>query len=230
MGGAALPELLIFDLDDTLYAEADFVLSGYRAVAEVVWRDHHVDIEPELRRRFNSGQRGDLFTAALRDFNVGFGAEYVRDVLVPAYRQHLPRITPHTETVDVLTKLRAVGHRIALLSDGWAPVQRRKLDALGLASMFDAVVFTAEIGIDAWKPSAQGFELILENFKIGANNAAYIADNPLKDFIAPNMLGMHSFRVIRPGSEHGSVVARLRSHDAQWKIESLADLTEHLEQ
>lgn len=223
-GEASLPSLLIFDLDDTLYREADFVLSGYRAVAERVWRDHGVDIESELRRRFSIGQRGDLFTPSLRLLGVVFDEAYVREVLVRTYRDHMPSIRPYAETADVLRRLRADGHELALLSDGWADVQRRKFEALRLPDVFAAVVFTDELGYDAWKPSPRGFLHLLERTGRSGTDAAYIADNPAKDFIAPHQLSMDSFRLIRHDTEHRAALARPRQHDARWRLDSLAHL------
>lgn len=219
-----LRTLLIFDLDDTLYPEVDFVLSGYRAVAERVWRDHRVDIEPELRRRFALGQRGDLFTPALRMLGAQADETYVRETLVRIYRGHVPTIRPYAEAADVLQQLAADGHAIALLSDGWADVQRRKFEALRLPDVFAAVVFTDELGRDAWKPSPRGFEHLLELTGHRGSDAAYIADNPAKDFVAPRQLSMDTFRLIRPDTEHGAALARPRAHDASWRLDSLAQL------
>jgi carbamoyl-phosphate synthase large subunit len=219
-----LPRLLILDLDDTLYPEADFVGSGHRAAALAVWRDHRIDIEPELRRRFAAGQRGDTLTAALQTLNVPFSPGYVERVLVPAYREHTPQISPHVDARPVLTELRARGHVLALLSDGWAAVQRGKLAALGLADLFAAVMFTDELGRDAWKPSTRGFEALLQQLGIEAQDAVYIADNPAKDFLGPHRLGMQSIRIMRPGGEHAAALARPRADDASWRVTSLAEL------
>jgi putative hydrolase of the HAD superfamily len=219
-----LPPLLILDLDDTLYPEADFVRSGHRAAALTVWRDHRIDIEPELRRRFTAGQRGDTLTAALRALEVPFSPGYVESVLVPAYRGHTPEISPYLDARPVLTELRARGHLLALLSDGWAEVQRGKLAALGLADLFAAVMFTDELGREAWKPSTRGFEALLQRLGIEAQDAIYIADNPTKDFIGPHRLGMQSIRIIRPGGEHAAALARPRADDASWRVTSLTQL------
>ncbi len=224
--GASLPTLLIFDMDDTLYPEADFVRSGHRAAAAAAWNDLGVDLEPELRRRFAAGQRGDLFTASLRKLGVDFPPGYVEEVLVPAYREHRPDIRPFLDAA-VLGELRQRGHLIALLSDGWAAVQRLKFEALGLAPFFDAVVFTDELGgRAAWKPSPAGFEELLRIFELPAQKAVYIADNPHKDFIAPRQLGMASLRLIRPGGEHAKVIAPRRADDAEFRIHSLSELIE----
>lgn len=221
---APLPHVIIFDMDDTLYPEADFVRSGHRAVAERVWQDLSVDIEPELRRRFAAGQRGDLMSAALAALDVQIPQDYVGRVLVPVYREHAPTIRPHVETVPVLTELRARGHRLALLSDGWAEVQRRKLAALGLAELFDEIVFTDELGRDAWKPSPVGFERILNTLGFSGDAAMYVSDNPHKDFAGPHQLGMRTIRIVRPGTEHGKALAPAPEYQPQRMIHALHEL------
>lgn len=221
---APLPPVIVFDMDDTLYPEADFVRSGHRAVAERVWQDLRVDIEPELRRRFAAGQRGDLMSAALASLDVEMPQDYVGGVLVPVYREHAPAIRPHVETVPVLTELRARGHRLALLSDGWAEVQRRKLAALGLAALFDEIVITDELGRDAWKPSPVGFERILTALGVAADAAMYVSDNPHKDFVGPHRLGMRTVRIVRPGTEHGEALAPAPEHQPQRVIRALHEL------
>lgn len=221
---APLPPVIVFDMDDTLYPEADFVRSGHRAVAERVWQDLRVDIEPELRRRFAAGQRGDLMSAALAALDVDAPQDYVGRVLVPIYREHAPAIRPHVETVPVLTELRARGHRLALLSDGWAEVQRRKLAALGLAGLFDEIVITDELGRDAWKPSPVGFERILIALGVAGDAAMYVSDNPHKDFAGPHRLGMRTVRIVRPGTEHGEALAPAPEYQPQRMIRALHEL------
>lgn len=221
---APLPPLIVFDMDDTLYPEADFVRSGHRAVAERAWQDLGVDIEPELRRRFAAGQRGDLMSAALASLGVAVPEDYVSRVLVPAYREHAPAICPHVETVPVLTELRRRGHRLALLSDGWAAVQRRKLQALDLSDFFDEVVFTDDLGREAWKPSPAGFQRILSQLGLQAGDALYVSDNPLKDFLGPHRLGMRTVRIVRAGTEHGEALAPTPEHQPQRAIRALREL------
>ena len=221
---APLSPVIVFDMDDTLYPEADFVRSGHRAVAERVWQDLRVDIEPELRRRFAAGQRGDLMSAALAALDVKAPQDYVGRVLVPVYREHTPVICPYVETVPVLTELRARGHRLALLSDGWAEVQRRKLAALGLAGLFDEVVITDELGREAWKPSTVGFERILNALGVTGAEAMYVSDNPHKDFAGPHRLGMRTVRIIRPGTEHGEALAPSPEHQPQQVMRALHEM------
>lgn len=221
---APLSPVIVFDMDDTLYPEADFVRSGHRAVAERVWQDLRVDIEPELRRRFAAGQRGDLMSTALAALDVETPPDYVGRVLVQVYREHVPVIRPYVDTLQVLTELRVRGHRLALLSDGLADVQRRKLSALGLAKLFDEVVITDELGRDAWKPSPVGFERILTVMGVEASAAMYVADNPHKDFAGPRRLGMRTVRIVRPGTEHSVALAPRQEYQPERLIRALHEL------
>ena len=58
-------KLVIFDMDDTLYPEREFVIKGYQEVSKYVMNTYGIFIEDELRRRFDEGQRGDLFSLVL---------------------------------------------------------------------------------------------------------------------------------------------------------------------
>ena len=57
-------QAIVFDLDDTLYPERAYVLSGFRAVA--AWAAGELGLPvtqgfAELRRLFDDGVRGDTF-------------------------------------------------------------------------------------------------------------------------------------------------------------------------
>jgi FMN phosphatase YigB (HAD superfamily) len=219
-----LPQVLIFDMDDTLYPEVDFIYSGYRAVAERVWNDLRVDIESELRRRFTANQRGDLISTVFCDLGIDVGEEYVANILVPVYREHTPKILPFVEVESVLSELCKKGYRLGLLSDGLAVVQRRKFDALGLAQYFEKIIFTDELGRDAWKPSEKGFIHLLNSLEVEAVNTIYIADNPLKDFFGANALGMKTVRIIRPGAIYEKALPPSLAYKPQRVIYTLSEL------
>jgi putative hydrolase of the HAD superfamily len=53
-----------------------------------------------------------------------------------------------------------------------------------------------------WKPSKKPFERVLSTLGVAGGDAAYIGDNPLKDFAGARQLGMKTVRVRRPGGEH----------------------------
>lgn len=192
----------LFDMDDTLYPERDFVFSGYRAVAAKVHADFKVDIEGELRQRFIQGERGDLFSRALRFFGLPFDEGYV-ETLVHVYRSHSPDILPFVDVIPTLEFLKARGAVVGLVSDGWMTVQQSKMDSLNIAKYFDSIVFTDSInGVKSWKPAPDGFQKCLAELDLEASDAVFVGDNPKKDFIGARMLGMNTIRIRRRGAEH----------------------------
>jgi putative hydrolase of the HAD superfamily len=194
---------VVFDLDDTLFRERDYVRSGFAAVADVLRRRFATATAYEqwMWRRFAAGRRRQLFDALSRHFRLGLGPRQIAR-LVSAYRRHRPDIRPCRGVAAVLASLRRRGLRLGMLSDGYLPAQRLKLDALGLGGAFDAVVFTEALGRRAWKPSHRGFERIRRALGAARARCAYVADNPAKDFLAPNQLGWLSVQWRRGGQLH----------------------------
>ncbi len=200
-------QAVVFDLDDTLYAERDYVRSGYRAVArrlrQTLARDDAFD--DWLWRRFEAGQAGGAFDALNEHFQLGLDARAITE-LVGAYRNHKPDIHPRPGAVELLGRLRS-RCRLGLLSDGFLPAQHLKLDALGLAPMLDAVVMTEEMGRQCWKPAPDGFEAIRAMLGVPHESCVYVGDNPAKDFVAPNRLGWRSVQLLCPQQIHSANAA-----------------------
>lgn len=155
-----------------------------------------------LWRRFLAGDSSRAFNALNEEFHLGISDVQIAE-LIEVYRQHSPEIAPYPgvrETLEALGETVALG----LLSDGFLPAQQFKLDALGLESCFDVVLFTEALGRDCWKPSPVGFEAVRKQLQVEHAACAYVADNPSKDFVAPNRLGWRTIQYIRPNQIHAS--------------------------
>jgi putative hydrolase of the HAD superfamily len=190
-------EAIVFDLDDTLYLERDYVSSGLQAVA--VWADANLGVPfqvalSELQLLFDQGYRTNTFDRWIESSVVQGVADGEVSDLVWVYREHAPSLTPLPGVHALLDTLRKEC-RLGLLSDGHLVVQRKKLAALGLAAYFDAVVFTDEWGRQAWKPASKGFVILLEKLGVKPSEAVYVGDNPLKDFFGARSVGMKTVRV-----------------------------------
>lgn len=197
-------QAVVFDMDDVLYPERQYVHSGYQAVGDYLrqtlgWQD---DFAAWLWERFLDGQANGAMDALAVHFSLP--AEPSIQRLVQVYREHVPTIRPYGGIPEMLGRLGAM-YGLGLLSDGFLPAQRLKLQALGLERLFDAVVFTEEIGRDAWKPSPRGFELIAQRLGAQHRQCAYVADNVSKDFVAPNALGWRTVQFIANGQIYSNV-------------------------
>jgi putative hydrolase of the HAD superfamily len=223
-------QAIVFDLDDTLYSERDFVLSGFRAVAE--WASENLGIELEqgytaLFNLYREGVRNDTFD---RWLNIhGIDRPELTTKFVEIYRQHSPQIKPFSEAIDLLKTLSS-SYQIGLVSDGYLEVQQRKWAALGLDTFFDAVVFSDQLGREKWKPSPAPFELVLSQLKIAPEFSVYIGDNPRKDFFGARQLGMYTIQVKRDESEYGHLSPPDLAYHPHLIISSLVEVPVSIEQ
>lgn len=195
---------VVFDLDDTIYDEIDYCRSGFRAVAEFLAQVPDVPsadcIFEALWRQFSSGNRTRAFNAALDELDIPFNNHKIRQ-LVDVYRNHAPTINLPNDSREALDELKSK-YILALLTDGFLPAQQLKVQALEIEGYFSSIVYTEQLGREFWKPSPVGFEKIINDLEVRPENAVYIADNEKKDFIAPNILGISTVRLIRPAGIH----------------------------
>jgi putative hydrolase of the HAD superfamily len=191
-------QAVVFDLDDTLYPERQYVFSGMRAVA--VWAQRELGFPPqrsfaELRGLFESGARGDTFDRWLRQH--GLASQQRVASMVRVYRGHQPRIMPFAHARDLLRRL-GRHCRLGLVTDGYLETQQRKVAALGLADCFQAIVYSDRWGRRAWKPSPRPFQAVLRRLAVEPGYAVYVADNPAKDFCGARLVGMATIRLRHP--------------------------------
>ena len=195
------PLCLVFDMDDTVYLERDYVRSGFRAVGAWVSAEMQVhDFAERAWALFEAGQRRNVFDQALAGAGCQASPELISR-MVSIYRDHRPNITLLPDAAECLSLLQGKC-RLALVSDGYLIAQERKVEALGLAPLLNTVVLTDRWGSEYWKPHGRAFAYV-ESLWATENLAfAYIADNPAKDFTAPLAMGWAAIRVRRPGGLH----------------------------
>jgi putative hydrolase of the HAD superfamily len=221
---------IIFDLDDTLYNEIDYCRSGFRAVADFLNEKNpkvgSEQIFNELWRQFEKGNHSQTFNTAMVELRISYDIDLIKE-LVHIYREHNPDITLPQESKEVLETLKDK-YTLALLSDGFLPAQKLKVQSLRIGAYFSVMVFTEELGRQYWKPSPVGYQKILDTLKIEASQAVYVSDNPAKDFLAPNQLGMTSIQLLNPDGVHKNE-PETEDAAAKHKINSLTELLALLE-
>lgn len=210
------PRAIVFDLDDTLYPLRRFVLSGFAAVAAVVARELGVPPERVTRtlRRASRAARGRELQQLCRRFSLP-ASDVAR--LVEIVREHTPHIRLPRETVRVLAALRP-RWRLGVLTNGLAAIQRRKVAALGLAELVDAVVFAAECGDGRGKPARTAFLTVLDRLGTPADRTVFVGDDLDADIFGARRAGMRTIHVARGACRDGGTayapdarVERLRS-------------------
>lgn len=174
---------VIFDLDDTLFFERDYVRSGYKAVSRYLGGGY----EEELWSFFESGR------SAIDELLRKLGRMDEKAEVLEVYRSHKPEISLAEGTEETISFLKARGIKVGIITDGRPVGQRNKITALGLEKVMDDIIVTDELGgIQFRKPCDIAFRIIQNRWRLPASEMVYVADNPSKDFQGPTQLGMKS--------------------------------------
>lgn len=196
--------LIVFDIDDTLYLERDYVRSGFESVSSLVFEKYgHAGFFEAAWRIFEQGNRGNVFDLALAELDIDARIVEVGE-LIRTYREHDPQIQLLPDALEFLARIRQDAD-IAFVTDGPWESQNAKAKRLGLLEYSDQVIVTAERGRDWHKPSQTSFKYLEKTFSVSSGQCLYYADNPRKDFIGPNTLGWGSIRVRRPGGIYSNL-------------------------
>lgn len=176
-------EAVIFDLDDTLYPEIEYVKSGFKKIAE---RFKMPELELELWQSFERGGKpiDDVFNAR--------GIINLKDEALHVYRFQKPAIRLFDGVEGMLKRLHK-SYKIGIITDGRPEGQHAKIDALCLESKVDEIIITDELGgIEYRKPNPAAFILIQKKLGTPFEKMVYVGDNLQKDFHGPKKVGMKS--------------------------------------
>lgn len=168
-------KVIVFDLDDTLIKEIDYLKSAYLEIA------HYLDGGKELyNKMINDYYDGvNVFEGLVKSYNSSI------DTLLNKYRNHKPDKLPmSTQVLNMLARFKEKKVTLGMITDGRSITQRNKLTATGLSEYFDLIIISEEFGSE--KPNKKNYQAF---HKYNADNYYYIGDNIKKDFITSNQLG-----------------------------------------
>ena len=207
---------VVFDLDDTLYNEIDFLKSSYLAIAKELDSSNAIQLYARMFSMYRNNENVFEFIASTYNITV--------EELIVAYRNHIPNIKLFEHIEPLLLAIKNEGGKIAVITDGRSTTQRNKIKELGVESYLDLIIISEEIGSE--KPSLKNFQMIETMLKTTHNT--YIADNLKKDFIAPNLLGWNSICLIDNGKnihKHKDAYYTIKENSPNQYIYNFKDIT-----
>lgn len=213
--------ILVFDLDDTLYEEIQFVKSGFRAVANYLQNKYAINgkkVYDFMLNELETHGRGKIFNSVLEAFQIHSTAEVKYCLTI--YRLHKPEIKISTAGKNCLQRFKS--YRKFIVTDGNKVVQQNKIVALKLENAVDKYFITHRYGVKNAKPSTYCFDKISELCHVQPNQIVYIADNARKDFVNIKKKGFKTIRV-KTGSYKDLFIDN--AHEAHVVIETLDELT-----
>ena len=190
---------IIFDMDDTLFLEKYYVLSGFKQVSLFLNEQFGIDTQESykfLENRFENYGRNKIFDLLLQKNSSDLGVVNIDSLiirLVKVYRNHEPDIKLNPIVVNILKKIRKKKIKIAIATDGLPKMQRNKFYALGLDRLVDEMVCCWDH--DAAKPSIKCFKIAARMLNVNIKNCVIVGDHPQHDIVPARILGAISYRV-----------------------------------
>jgi putative hydrolase of the HAD superfamily len=106
-------------------------------------------------------------------------------------------VTPAPDAVSTLRALEARGYTLAILSNGWSPLQQRKANRVGFRG---PVVASADLGVQ--KPDPRAFVALTARLGVDPRAVWYVGDDPRIDVAGAAGAGLHSVWIDAEGVKY----------------------------
>ncbi|WHY71040.1 HAD family hydrolase [Fictibacillus enclensis] len=214
---------LVFDLDDTLFNEQDYVLSGFKAVGQ--WVENALKTDQFYNnavKLFNNGVTEQLFNRTLETLDISYNQDMIID-MVNVYRSHRPNIQLFEDARWLFNEINE-NVKVGLITDGYLVAQQMKVEALNIKHKFNAIIFSDTLGREYWKPSPIPYERLIYQLNSDHKQCVYIGDNVTKDFITAKWLGWKTVQISRGDGIYSNTVIKQSQYQADYKIEEFKEL------
>ena len=221
-----IPAVVLFDLDDTLFAHSRAVASGvtaYRAAhgGALAAADDAVELarwyalEEQHYHRYLAGeidyreQRRHRARGFVEPFELDLSNDVDADDWFGRYLVEYERawelFDDALPTLDALEASRP-GVRFGVVTNAELPFQASKMDVTGLASRIELTIASGDVGVA--KPHPRIFAYACERFGVEPREAAYVGDRLDTDAIGAAAAGLVGVWLDRKGTATDDDVAR----------------------
>ncbi|HHY39213.1 MAG TPA: HAD family hydrolase [Clostridia bacterium] len=185
---------VLFDLDDTLYPEDAFLNEVFSKVCDIVWTKLEVPREETLRRlwQLRQTQSKEIFTRLLQGLQCDNTTpkQNLVSEFVNCYREAtVEKIMPYPDVLPCLRWLKLHDIKTGIVTNGYPPLQERKLQRLGIRPFIDVVVFA---NMYRPKPAPEGFLRAAEMLSLDPKSCLFIGDRLDVDVLGALGVGMYS--------------------------------------
>lgn len=175
---------VVFDLDHTLF-------DRYATINKLV---------PQLRKHFdlNDGITDEFFIQELSYADKHFVHKGWRGIYnyllekgifktIPSFSEYTEIVLRHFKhlaekyefAVPTLEKIRSMGYKVGLITNGNSSLQYKKLQMLELTDKFDEIIVSGDTPYE--KPDKRIFLMMAEKMGIEPQEMMYVGDHPLND-------------------------------------------------
>lgn len=177
---------IIFDLDNTLYQETEFLFSAYKAIGKFIaktsGKDHKI-YEAFLRNRFNNSGRKYLFDALLEKFNLQ--NMVLIEEMLEILHNHIVPLTLKKEPVEIINMLIKKNKLIFILTNGNKQQQQNKINGLKIPILFPQINIIYANDYEP-KPSPFCINYIRKQYRLEPSEIILIGDSETDKLTADN--------------------------------------------
>ncbi|HUG13606.1 MAG TPA: HAD family hydrolase [Thermomicrobiales bacterium] len=188
-----VPELVLFDLDNTLcdYAGARLARTRYAFEPHFAQIDRlEIAIDAAMQHPTDGDEH---FAEVLAAHGVTDPADVdaVRSRYIEDRYRGLKLFDDALRVVDAVSRVAKVG----MITNGPADIQRPKIELLCIEAHFPVIVISGEAGV--WKPDPAIFRIALELLSVIPERAVYVGDSPEHDVPGAHAAGMRAVWINR---------------------------------
>ena len=233
-------KVIAFDLDDTLH-NATWLANKSRLGGLLKMQEKGlkfldmgkaIDLLNQIVKRLgsNSPKHFNIFLEEVKkrndiienpDFSI---AKYIACGVWGYHAIKVRFLKPYREVMGSIEKIKSLGYKLAIFSNGIAVKQYEKIVRMDLANLFDYIFISDEIKLN--KPDFEFFEYCFKKMEVVANEVVYIGDRLDSDIKPANDLGMVSILIHRGGKYDPNIKKNKieRVTEPNYEIHSLNEL------
>jgi len=195
-------DTIIFDVDDTLYDQAQSFHKTVRKLFQEPLANDEIDQLYKASRKyseilFDQSEAGEIsqfewqtgrIIAACKDFNIPIDTEKAA-IFHETYVAEQKNIALFPEVEELLNALYKEGKQLGILTNGEETHQAMKIKQLGLSRWIPAEKTFISGTIGHAKPKREVFNFIEEKMGLDQTKTVYIGDNFEKDIIGAKQAG-----------------------------------------
>ena len=198
---------VLFDLDDTLHDDTQTYRRAARRVAREVATDHGIDsdrlvaayvaqadafwqtLAPDVFGTSLAGLRARMWAAALLELGI-VDPELAEHCALAYDRHRRDLLVLWPGALELLSRLRARGCKLAMITNGLAETHREKITLLALEEAFDEILIADEVGLI--KPDLRVFRLAAQRLGVAPEACAMVGDRFERDITGAQAAGMYT--------------------------------------
>jgi putative hydrolase of the HAD superfamily len=198
-------DTIIFDVDDTLYDQAQSFHKTVRRLFQEPFSDEEIDQLYKASRKyseilFDRSEAGEIsqfewqtgrIMAACKDFNIPIDTEKAT-IFHETYVIEQNNITLFPEVEELLNILYKEGKQLGILTNGEEQHQAMKIKQLRLSRWIPAERTFISGTIGHAKPKREVFDFIEQKLDLDQTKTVYIGDHFEKDIIGAKQAGWHA--------------------------------------